>query len=86
MKTFHDCRDEIARGRSFKDWGAMQEKYPVDAMFWDDMNYEAAELYAKDVAQDALNRAAEKLINMPLTDLWVIADKDAIKTTSILTK
>jgi protein involved in sex pheromone biosynthesis len=79
MKTFFDFLEEVT-----------SEHRPLnqDSPSAIDMCEEAAKRYAKQCAQDALNRAAEnaRIMSIPhYGDVYREVDRDSIKNTQIIT-
>jgi len=62
MKTFDQCKDEVAKKYDYINWAHFSTDYYAyqeKVLSWLD---EAAELYAQEVAKDAWDRACEAMV------------------------
>jgi|JI9StandDraft_1071089.scaffolds.fasta_scaffold02360_25 hypothetical protein len=67
MKTFDQCKDEVANKENYVTWDAFESVHFYGTIKWRECNAKAAELYAQEVAKDAWERACDeqrKLINI----------------------
>ncbi len=61
MKTFDQCKDEVAKKLEYLDWNILSRRLVSmgHTKILDSYYNEAAELYAQEVAKDAWDRACE---------------------------
>jgi len=64
MKTFDQCKDEVAKKLEYLDWNILSRRLVSmgHTKILDSYYNEAAELYAQEVAKDAWDRACEAMV------------------------
>jgi len=55
MKTFDQCKDEVANVENYVTWAAFEAVHFYGTIKWRECNAKAAELYAQGVAKDAFD-------------------------------